>query len=129
MTYEELYDIYYKRVESWIEKNRMIQEAFRNWEIEKGKTPLKNDYDNVSDHVKEIMTKILLVRAGVWAKENCGHFIRELFNNDLGGTISRADEDCMNNLRIIYSSYMNIEYYDLPVKFELPELEESTQDE
>lgn len=121
MTYEELYDVYLKRAETWLKRNSDAHEKYSS--------KFKNIYKDVSPHVKDIIVKLIMVRTGFLRKGQCGSFIQSFLDNDLRAALSNADEDVYNNLRVINMSYYNIEYHDLPKTIDQPVFEESTQDE
>lgn len=121
MTYEELYDAYLKRVETWLKRNSDAHEKYSS--------KFKNIYKDVNDHVKDVIVKLIMVRTGFLRKGQCGSFIQSFLDNDLRSVLSNADEDVYENLKVINMSYYNIQYHDLPKTLGEPELEESTQNE
>lgn len=51
-----------------------------------------------SQHIIEVMASVMMTRDGVW---NGGSFADAVVRNDLAQTIERADQECLENLRII----------------------------
>lgn len=81
-------------------------DAYLNQEVESWLN--RNNY-SVSNHVKGIIKKILYVRCGVMDLRFESSFIKGIFKNDLHTVIAFGDADCIQNLKIIYSAYYNIE--------------------
>ena len=54
--------------------------------------------ENVSDHIIEVMVSVCMTRDKIWSG---GSFAQAVVNNSLNESISRADTDCLKNLRII----------------------------
>ena len=59
-----------------------------------------HDYgtENYSDHIVDIIVSVMMDRDDVMQG---GGFVQAICNNDLRGAISRADDDCINHLRVI----------------------------
>jgi hypothetical protein len=51
-----------------------------------------------SQHIIEVMASAMMTRDGVW---NGGSFVQAIIKNDLAQAIERADQDCLQNIRII----------------------------
>jgi hypothetical protein len=58
----------------------------------------KNYNVEVSDHILNIMVSVCMTRDEKWVG---GSFVQSVVNNDLFDAISRADKECLENLRII----------------------------
>jgi hypothetical protein len=54
--------------------------------------------ENVSDHIIDVMASVCMTRDNVRIG---GSFAQAIVNNHLHEAISRADADCLKNLRII----------------------------
>ena len=52
----------------------------------------------VSEHIIQVMTSVCMTRDGHWIG---GSFVDAIIKNDLYEAITRADADCLANLRII----------------------------
>ena len=144
MTFEDFYDAYRQRVIEWLDRNASIIEERNNQPrvenpniniIRLGKdkdSPLPkihNIYKDLPENTIDIITKLVMVKAGVWRKEHCGSFINSYLSNDLRATLAAADQDSAKHLKVIHMGYLNIQYYDLPKEWITPEFAESTQDE
>ena len=59
-----------------------------------------HDYgtENYSDHIVDVIVSVMMDRGDVMPG---GGFVQAICNNDLRGAISRADDDCINHLRVI----------------------------
>ena len=59
-----------------------------------------HDYgtENYSDHIVDIIVSVMMDRDDVMQG---GGFVQAICNNDLRGAISRADDECINHLRVI----------------------------
>ena len=59
-----------------------------------------HDYgtENYSDHIVDVIVSVMMDRDDVI---HGGGFVQAICNNDLRGAISRADDDCINHLRVI----------------------------
>lgn len=58
-----------------------------------------NRYDEeVSEHIIDIMISTMMTRDGILQG---GSFVQAIIDNNLKDTISRADQECGKNLRII----------------------------
>lgn len=54
--------------------------------------------EKVSEHIIDIMISVMMTRDGILQG---GSFVQAVCNNNLKDAISRADKDCLKNLRII----------------------------
>ena len=91
MKYEELHSLYVKEVENWL--TRCGYKA--------------------SEHVKDIIRSVIMARDEV--NPYAGHFAQAIVNNDLRGVISRGDNECLDNLRMIYSAFYNIDTWHIKI--------------
>lgn len=56
----------------------------------------KNYKWNLSYHVKDVMTSLLMTRDKIWIG---GDFVQSVLKNDLGEAIRRADDEIINHLK------------------------------
>ena len=67
------------------------------------------EYEVTNPHIINIIASVMMTRDGVGIKG--GSFVQSIVDNDLWGAISRADNQCMNNLQVIVAanqySYLN----------------------
>lgn len=57
---------------------------------------------NVSEHIINIIVSVMVTRDGVGPMG--GSFVRAIVDNDLFEAISRADQDCLKNIKIIVAA-------------------------
>jgi hypothetical protein len=66
-------------------------------------------YDVTNPHIIRIIASVMMTRDGQGLQG--GSFVQSIVDNDLWGAISRADNQCMNNLQVIVAanqySYLN----------------------
>jgi hypothetical protein len=93
MTYEELNNLYVTEIEKWL--TRCGYKA--------------------SAHVKDIIRSVIMARDEV--NPYAGHFAQAIVNNDLRGVITRGDDECLDNLRLIYAAFYNIDTWHIKVTF------------
>ena len=67
------------------------------------------EYEVTNPHIINIIASVMMTRDGVGLQG--GSFVQSIVDNDLWGAISRADNQCMNNLQVIVAanqySYLN----------------------
>jgi hypothetical protein len=67
------------------------------------------EYGVSNPHIVRIIASVMMTRDGVGLQG--GSFVQSIVDNDLWGAISRADNQCMNNLQVIVAanqySYLN----------------------
>jgi CMP-2-keto-3-deoxyoctulosonic acid synthetase len=73
------------------------QQIYLNYR-EKCKEFAKAYNEKVSDHIIDIMVSVCMTRDNHKAG---GSFVQAVVNNNLHEAISRADQECLKNLRII----------------------------
>jgi hypothetical protein len=97
MTYDEMLDLYRQEVKDWAQRNGY----------------------NISNHVCDIIQSVLMTRDKI--DHYPGHFAQAVVNNDLREAINRADQECLDNLKIIYQAYFNIDTWQIvrPYRLEL----------
>ena len=85
-----------------IEQN---SEKDESWEVKRGRyvTATKNfadryGYKDISDHITDVMVSIMMTRDKVL---DGGSFVQAICDNNLRETISRADNDCINHLKLL----------------------------
>ena len=85
-----------------IEQNPEREEP---WDIKRGRyvTATKNfadryGYKDISNHITDVMVSIMMTRDKVLSG---GSFVQAICNNNLRESISRADNDCINHLRLL----------------------------
>mgnify|MGYP003332367339 CR=1 FL=1 len=108
MTYDELLDLYRNEVKSWLQRNGY----------------------NVSNHIVDIIQSVVMTRDKV--DHYPGHFAQAVVNNDLREVINRADQECLENLKIIYQGFFNIDTWHIvkPYRKQLTlDLEQTLEDE
>jgi hypothetical protein len=57
---------------------------------------------NVSEHIIDIIVSVMVTRDGVGPMG--GSFVQAIVDNDLFEAVSRADQDCLKNIRIIVAA-------------------------
>ena len=67
------------------------------------------EYDVTNPHIINIIASVMMTRDGKGLQG--GGFVQSVVNNDLFGTVSKADFECYNNLKVIVAanqySYLN----------------------
>ena len=67
------------------------------------------EYEVTNPHIINIIASVMMTRDGQGLQG--GSFVQSVVDNDLWGAISRADNECMNNLQVIVAanqySYLN----------------------
>jgi hypothetical protein len=58
----------------------------------------------VSEHIIDIIVSVMMTRDNV---QQGGSFVQAVVDNDLYGALSRADDDCFVNIKIIVSAREN----------------------
>ena len=87
MSYNELEDKYNQEVVKWL---------------------VANNKTNVSEHIIDIITSVLMTRTKV---KIGGDFAQAVVNNDLNGAIGKADSEVLNNLALIVKANHNIDIF------------------
>lgn len=57
---------------------------------------------NVSEHIIDIIVSVMVTRDKVGPMG--GSFVQSIIDNDLFAAISRADQDCLKNIKIIVAA-------------------------
>jgi hypothetical protein len=85
-----------------IEQNPEREEP---WDVKRGRyvTATKNfadryGYKDISNHITDVMVSIMMTRDKVL---DGGSFVQAVCNNNLRECISRADNDCINHLKLL----------------------------
>jgi hypothetical protein len=85
-----------------IEQNPEREEP---WDVKRGRyvTATKNfadryGYKDISNHITDVMVSIMMTRDKVLSG---GSFVQAICNNNLRESISRADNDCINHLKLL----------------------------
>lgn len=77
-------------MENWEEKRNRYRTAVVHF---------LNRYEKqVSEHIIDIMISVMMTRDNVLQG---GSFVQSIVGNNLREAVSRADDDCINNLKII----------------------------
>lgn len=69
---------------------------------------VNNKKTNVSEHIIDIITSVIMTRTK--AKIG-GDFAQAVVNNDLKGSITKADEEVLENLPLIVKANLNIDIF------------------
>lgn len=102
MTYDEMLDLYREEVKKWAQRN--------------GYT--------ISNHICDIIQSVLMTRDKV--DHYPGDFAQAIVNNDLREAISRGDDECIENLRIIYRGFFNIDTWHIVKPYRKQKAQEQT---
>jgi hypothetical protein len=89
MRYEQLQNLYTEEIENWLTRC-----GYR-----------------ASEHIKNIIRSVLMARDEV--NPYAGHFAQAIVDNDLRGAITRGDNECLDNLRMIYAAFYNIDTWHI----------------
>lgn len=60
------------------------------------------EYEVTNPHIINIIASVMMTRDGVGPQG--GSFVQSVVDNDLWGVISKADNQCMNNLQVIVAA-------------------------
>lgn len=86
-----------------------LTETYKDRSIEFCK---ENGYDNVSDHIINIMISIIMTRDNVLSG---GGFVKSVVDNRLYEAINCADKECYEHLKLLVQTnkecYLNEEFY------------------
>lgn len=80
-----------------IDRGDKFYEAARNF--------VSNYETTVSEHIIDIIVSVMRTRDGVGPMG--GSFVQAIVDNDLFEAVSRADQDCLKNIRIIVAAKRN----------------------
>ena len=69
---------------------------------------VSNNKTNVSEHIIDIITSVIMTRTKV---KIGGGFAQAAVNNDLNGAIGKADSECLENLALIVKANLNIDIF------------------
>ena len=80
-----------KKQESWEVKRKRYVTATKNFANRYG-------YKDISDHITDVMVSIMMTRDKVLSG---GSFVQAICDNNLKQCIDRADNDCINHLKLL----------------------------